>query len=204
MYLSQQDAAWAAETMEKIKKKIKPVTERSRSKIPYTTVDGVFDDRSGSRDISWWTNGFWGGMMWQLYALTGDELYRETAEELERKLDAVLMRADGLDHDNGFKWLPTAVADYRLTKNPESRNRALLAANNLAGRFNLAGNFIRAWNDWGEDDHRGWAIIDSPAALLGLRGDEGPQISADRCGACQYGAAVFRERRRFRQSYRGI
>ena len=160
MYLSQQDAAWAAETMEKIKKKMKPVTERSRGKIPYTTVDGVFDDRSGSRDISWWTNGFWGGMMWQLYALTGDELYRETAEELEAKLDAVLMRADGLDHDNGFKWLPTAVADYRLTKNTESRNRALLAANNLAGRFNLAGNFIRAWNDWGEDDHRGWAIID--------------------------------------------
>ena len=160
MYLSQQDAAWAAETMEKIKMKMKPVTERSRGKIPYTTVDGVFDDRSGSRDISWWTNGFWGGMMWQLYALTGDELYRETAEELETKLDAVLMRADGLDHDNGFKWLPTAVADYRLTKNPESRNRALLAANNLAGRFNLAGNFIRAWNDWGEDDHRGWAIID--------------------------------------------
>ena len=45
MYLSQQDAAWAAETMEKIKMKMKPVTERSRSKIPYTTVDGVFDDR---------------------------------------------------------------------------------------------------------------------------------------------------------------
>ena len=64
MYLSQQDAAWAAETMEKIKMKMKPVTERSRGKIPYTTVDGVFDDRSGSRDISWWTNGFWGGMMW--------------------------------------------------------------------------------------------------------------------------------------------
>ena len=160
MYLSQQDSAWVSETLEKIKTKMKPVTERNRDKVPYTTVDGVFDDRSGSQEISWWTNGFWGGMMWQLYSLTGDDLYKETAVKLEDKLDAVLMKWDGLDHDNGFKWLPTSVASYRLTKNPDSYNRAILAANNLAGRFNLAGNFIRAWNDWGEDDHRGWAIID--------------------------------------------
>jgi unsaturated chondroitin disaccharide hydrolase len=34
------------------------------------------------------------------------------------------------------------------------------AANLLAGRFNLAGGFIRAWNEVPGHDTRGWAIID--------------------------------------------
>ncbi len=160
MTLTEEDRLWVTETLDRIEKKMKPVTERTGEKIPYTTVDGVFDDRSGNDQIGWWTNGFWGGIMWQLYSLTGEELYREKAEKLEEKLDAVLMSSSGLDHDNGFRWLPTAVADYRVTGNPQSFNRGILAANNLAGRFNLAGHFIRAWNDWNEDDHRGWAIID--------------------------------------------
>lgn len=160
MDLSQEDAVWVSETIEKITEKMKAVTERTRGKVPYTTVNGIFDDRSGSDDIGWWTNGFWGGMMWQLFSLTGEPIYKETAIDLEEKLDAVLMDGEKLDHDNGFKWLPTAAAHYRLDQNQKSCNRAMLAACNLAGRFNLAGNFIRAWNDWGEEDHRGWAIID--------------------------------------------
>ena len=160
MNLSQQDRDWVSSALEKITGKMMPVTERTKDKVPYTAIDGVFDDRSGSDDIAWWTNGFWGGIMWQLFSVTGEPLYKETAIKLEEKLDVVLMNPEGLDHDNGFKWLPTAVAHYRIDRNQKSRNRALLAADNLAGRFNLSGNFIRAWNDWGEDDHRGYAIID--------------------------------------------
>ena len=71
------------------------------------------------------------------------------------------MDYNGMDHDAGFRWLPTAVINYKLTGDKASRNRGLLAAANLAGRFNLNGNFIRAWNDWGDDrDTTGWAIID--------------------------------------------
>ena len=159
MQLNKKEQAWAKETLDRVAHKLERVAERSKDKIPYTTLHGVHDDKSGE-EIGWWTNGFWGGMMWQMYALTGKELYKEIAEDNERKLDACLMDINRLDHDNGFRWLPTAVADYRMTKNPASRNRGLLAAGNLAGRFNNRGNFIRAWNDWGPDDHRGWAIID--------------------------------------------
>ena len=90
--LTQQDRKWAEQTVEKIKSKMYAVTERCADKVPYTTKDGVFDDRSGSEDISWWTNGFWGGMMWQMYCLTKDEIYRKKAEALEEKLDAVLAK----------------------------------------------------------------------------------------------------------------
>ncbi|MCI1381686.1 MAG: glycoside hydrolase family 88 protein, partial [Lachnospiraceae bacterium] len=87
-------------------------------------------------------------------------LYREEALKVEKKLDAILMQYNVMDHDSGFRWLPTAVAHWRVEKNPESENRALLAAANMAGRFNLAGQFIRAWNDFGDRDRRGYAIID--------------------------------------------
>lgn len=150
---------WIEEAGEKIEKKMRLIAERSRGKIPYTTVNGVFDDLTNT-DIGWWTNGFWGGEMWQLYHATKVSLYREAAEECERKLDADFMQYGYLDHDNGFKWLPTAVANYRLTGNEASRNRGLLAANHLAGRFNPAGRFIRAWNDNGDGSNAGWAIID--------------------------------------------
>ena len=60
----------------KIKKKELAVAERNRGRIPYTTAEGErFDDRSGAQEICWWTNGFWGGVLWQMHNLTGDELY---------------------------------------------------------------------------------------------------------------------------------
>jgi unsaturated chondroitin disaccharide hydrolase len=157
--LTQNEQTWVDATLEKVAGKMVPVTERNRDRIPYTTIDGRFDDKSGD-EITWWTNGFWGGEMWQLYKLTDNEMFREEAIKVEEKLDRVLMISEGLDHDNGFKWLPTSVIHYRLEKNSDSLNRAMLAAGNMAGRFNLAGNFIRAWNNWDDVDRRGFAIID--------------------------------------------
>ncbi len=150
---------FADETLEKVKKKMAEVARRNAHKVPYITTDGKYDDRDGDQ-ISWWTNGFWGGLMWQMEKLTGDKFYADLASELEEKQDANLMNYEGLDHDNGFKWLLTSVYHYKKDGNQASRNRSLLAAGNMAGRYNLQGRFIRAWNDWGEDDHRGWAIID--------------------------------------------
>lgn len=135
------------------------VAERNRHVIPYTTVNGRYDDWT-EKNICWWTNGFYGGMLWQLYHATGEPLYREIAEELEEKLDRNLLEPGGMDHDSGFKWLPTAVAHYRLTGDERARKRGLLAADNLAGRFNPAGEYIRAWNDAGDGTNAGIAIID--------------------------------------------
>ena len=152
---------WALDVAEKILAKTKISAERSKDKIPYITVDGRFDDCSNR--ISWWTNGFYGGQLWQLYHAFGEELFKEVAENIEKKLDGSLMDYRGMDHDSGFKWLLTSVANYKLTGRYESKNRGLLAAANLAGRFNLRGRFLRAWNDWTDDnigDNAGWAIID--------------------------------------------
>jgi unsaturated chondroitin disaccharide hydrolase len=66
----------------------------------------------GRDRIDWWTNGFWGGILWQMYRLTGEETYRQEAEELENRLDSVLMNSAAMDHDSGFRWLPTAVTNF--------------------------------------------------------------------------------------------
>jgi len=155
----QQHQEWINSTWEKIEKKMSIIAPRSRDKIPYTTIDGTHDDKSDW--IDWWTNGFWAGMMWILYDVTKNDMYKEIAEISENKLDRAIEEFVGLHHDVGFMWLLSAVANYRLTGNERSKVRGLHVANTLAGRFNTEGNFIRAWNDWGNgEDHTGWAIID--------------------------------------------
>lgn len=160
------DKAWVDSVVEKIKNKMEWVSEKSANKVPYSTINGEHDDRAinliGRDDtgICWWTNGFWGGMMWLMYHETGKERYKEIANILEDKLDECLDNFYGLHHDVGFMWLPTSVTNYKVTKNPKSRKRGLHVATLLAGRYNPVGEFIRAWNDGGEEDTRGWAIID--------------------------------------------
>lgn len=160
--------AWADQVIEKIRRKMEWVIRKNREGIPYTTDEtGNYDNRADqNRDwnqddgLNWWTNGFWGGIQWLLYQDTKEEVYAETARISEYRMEACLEQFYGIHHDVGFMFLPTAVADYRLTGNARSRRTALHAANLLAGRFNPAGRFIRAWNDAEDADRRGWAIID--------------------------------------------
>lgn len=160
---------WAAQALHKSEAKYAWVAQKHRDGIPYTTdVAGNYDNRadqtvswSVDNGINWWTNGFWGGILWHLYASTKDQRFADIATYSEVLLDRCFDEFYGLHHDVGFMWLPTSVASYKLTGNPESRKRALHAANLLAGRFNPVGQYIRAWNDVADLDTRGWTIIDS-------------------------------------------
>ncbi len=154
----EQVTMWATSVGGKLCNKVKVTAERNKDKIPYSTVNGVFDDWSDR--INWWTNGFFGGQLWQLYHAFGLDIFRDVAKNIEEKLDASLGDYMGVDHDCGFKWLLTSVANYKETGDEQSKNRGLLAAANMAGRFNLKGQFIRAWNDFGEGNLAGYAIID--------------------------------------------
>lgn len=167
--MKDKEKQWAEEVYNKFETKMERVSEKSRDKIPALAVNGVHDDRSDKTrqwrpddGLNWWTNGFWGGMLWMLYAVSGKEQYKNTARISEEKLDSCFESYLGLHHDVGFMWMPAAVADYRLTGDRDARKRGLHAACLLAGRFNPAGGFIRAWNDipGSEEDTRGWAIID--------------------------------------------
>lgn len=147
---------WIDNVWEKIDKKMKTVSELSKDKIPYTTVNGIHNNMVKD-DITWWTNGFWAGFMWLLYVGTGNEQYRQVAEAAEEFLDGALEDYDHLHHDVGFMWHISAGVNYRLFGGRKSRLRATYAADILASRYNPDGKFIRSWNG----DNKGWVIIDS-------------------------------------------
>ncbi len=157
--INAEDREWLESIWGPLQTKMSAECARIGSRIPYIPVNGQYEDL-GESDIYWWTNGFWPGMLWQMYHATEDNHYRAAAEKVEERLDDALSGFDGLHHDVGFMWLHTAVADYRLTGSPRSRTRGLHAANLLAGRYNPAGRFIRAWNDDPGNNRAGWMIID--------------------------------------------
>jgi len=151
------DKEWAEGIFEKLKIKLKAECARLGDQIPYIPKDGRYRGFDSEDGIFWWTNGFWPGMLWQMYHASGDETFRKTAESVVKWFDQAMEAHEGLHHDLGFMWLHTAVAEYRLTGNREARRRGLHAANLLAGRYNPSGRFIRAWNG----NRTGWIIIDT-------------------------------------------
>ena len=146
--------------LKKITEKVSAETKRLNGKIPYIpNSEGKYTDTN----IYWWTNGFWAGLLWQLYNAAGTEEFRTAAENVESRLDAALDGFENIDHDAGFLWLHTAGANYRLTGSERSKRRVLHAASTLAGRFNPDLQIIRAWNEqWIKGyDSAGGTIIDT-------------------------------------------
>lgn len=97
---------WAEELFRKIEKKIEAECNRVGDKIPYWTEEGMYRTDYGEKDIYWWTNGFWPGILWKMYHAAGKEMYRRPAEAVEERLDGALHGFMGLHHDTGFMWLP--------------------------------------------------------------------------------------------------
>jgi len=153
--------------------KMETAANRIKDNIPYQSYDGQyrFMNNGGEspplwsmglemveeENVGWWTNGFWGGILWMLYDKTGKHCYREYAEGLECRLDPILDGFYTLSHDVGFMWMHTSGANYRRTKSDKSKLRLLKAASHLAGRFNPAGMFLRSQNP---EERVGWVIID--------------------------------------------
>ena len=142
-------------TLEQVLNKVARTAARVQDRIPYRTVNGVFDDWSQT-DPSWWTNGFWPGLLWLAWRETKKPDLANWAEGVENRLDQTLEDYHGLHHDVGFMWYISSGARYRLVGGDSAKRRTLHAANLLAGRFNIVGRYIRAWNE----DKVGWAIID--------------------------------------------
>lgn len=105
---------------------------------------------------SWWTGGFWPGMMWQMYVATGKDVFKDEALRVEKLLTAELRSFMLLNHDVGFMYLLSTGAHDRILHDEQAHADTLHAATLLAGRFNPVG-FIRAWPG---EDRAGYAIID--------------------------------------------
>lgn len=142
------EAAWAAGA-DKVR--------RSSVRIGDGFPHGSHDGRYQLMPPAYWTAGFWPGLLWLVHRDEADERLRELADRCEARLDDLLADYDCLSHDIGFMWTLSAVAQWTQNGNPASKRRGLTAASHLAGRFNIQGRFVRAWN---QPERTGWAIID--------------------------------------------
>ena len=94
--------------------------------------------------------------------LSYEMMSREQAEEalklagevhVESFLNRIQKRIDVDHHDMGFLYSPSCVAAWQLTGNETAKKAALLAADNLMGRFCEKGQFFQAWGQLGAPDN---------------------------------------------------
>ena len=142
--LNEQDKNWIDSMWERLENKLSKTAVNIRDFIPYTTNDGKYVP-SPQEGVTWWTNGFYGGMMWIMYNATKKEEYKEAAEHQEKLLNEAWKNYDGLHHDVGFMWGLASKPNYILNGNRDSRAKSLYAANFLMARLNIRGGYIQAW-----------------------------------------------------------
>ena len=145
------------EALGRIAQKIRKNAEMAArdAMIPYRSAEGKWIGNPYDGN-SWWTGGFWPGLMWQLWHLTGDAFFLEEARRVGKLLTDEFRTFRRLNHDVGFMYLLSVGAEAKLTGDEQAETDLLHAASLLMGRFNPAG-FIRAWN---EPERVGFAIID--------------------------------------------
>lgn len=101
-----------------------------------------------------WTNGFWTGILWLCYEITGDMKYRNLAEKnVESFLERIEKNIEVEHHDLGFLYSVSCVSAYKLTGNEKAKKAALLAADKLISRYQEKGQFIQAWGELGAKDN---------------------------------------------------
>ena len=151
---------WIQDIKLKLTAKIDAECDRLWDIIPYIPNEsGRYEDTD---NIFWWTNGFWAGIMWQMYNATKQIKYLKAARKVGDRIAVTLSDFERLDHDVGFMFLHTVLADYRLTNDEKAKKCAQQAAIILVGRYNAVGQYIRAWNgNFGERDSNGLYIVDT-------------------------------------------
>ena len=159
--LNPADSAWLEQVYARLCAKMSAQVLRQGDRAPHVTRNGSFGEDMLEKDVYWWTNGFWPGMLWQMYHATGESVYREAAEKSEGRLAEALTGYTGLHHDVGFMFHLASVAGFKLTGDAEMLRHGRHAAGVLAGRYNPLGQFIRAWENYDKnEDKSGWIIID--------------------------------------------
>jgi unsaturated chondroitin disaccharide hydrolase len=98
-----------------------------------------------------WTNGFWTGQLWLAYEHTKEAAFKEAAlYQIPGFQERLIKRIVVDHHDMGFLYTPSCVAAYKLTGDKLARETALMAADNLMGRFQAKGEFFQAWGKLGD------------------------------------------------------
>ena len=148
------------------REKLEYALTEALDKIDYslTTLGYLFPDECSKNNVyaakdnndgrSTWTTGFWTGILWHAYEITGDAKYKSVASAHVPTFYQRIAEKNGVNHhDMGFLYIPSCVAAYKLDGNEQGKEAALMAADHLITRYHETGKFIQAWGSVGADDN---------------------------------------------------
>ena len=121
-----------------------------------------------------WTSGFFPGNLWQIYKLTGKEVFKTKAIEWTKLMEKEKYNAG--THDMGFKMYSSFGEGYEVTNDPYYKDVIIESATTLITRFNSKVGSLRSW-DFNNDIWEFPVIIDNMMNLELLF--EATRISGD-------------------------
>lgn len=93
-----------------------------------------------------WVVTFYAGQLWLALQLTGDPVFLNAARARRPILRSILRNRQAQDHDLGFQFSLSCVAEWLMTGEPEPREMAIAAAGLLLDRYRPEGRYLQAWN----------------------------------------------------------
>ena len=140
-----------ADALEKVDYALPTFTDKFPSEASKDNVYTAHDNNDGR---STWTTGFWTGILWHAYELTGEAKYMQVANSQVPSFYERIEEKNGVNHhDMGFLFTPSCVAAYKLDGNILAKEAALMAADHLITRYHEEAEFIQAWGNVGADDN---------------------------------------------------
>lgn len=105
-----------------------------------------------------WCSGFFAGCLWEMYELTNDNHWKESAIHFTEPLED--QKWNSKTHDMGFKMMTTFGKAYRFTGDKNYRDILVQSGNTLITRYNEKVGCIRSW-DHNQDKWQFPVIIDN-------------------------------------------
>ena len=142
---------------QKLSQTIKHFDEEER--LPRSINDG--EKHWNGSSINSWTSGFYAGILWRMYELTGETLWSHHANYYTNILEPV-RRLPWKTHDFGFMMYYSYGLGYEMTQNPQYKIVLLETADSLATMFNPKVGTLESW-PWMKRK-RGWphtTIVDN-------------------------------------------
>ncbi len=105
-----------------------------------------------------WTSGFYPGILWYMYELTGYDSWKEKAVECTGKLENQMYNSS--DHDGGFRMFCSYGNGLRITGDTSYIPILVQTAKTMITRYNKKVGCIRSW-DFNTDEWQYPVIIDN-------------------------------------------
>lgn len=110
------------------------------------TLNGIYKYSYGNEQ-SLYCHGFWCGIIWLLYEITGDVKVRCYGEKLTLSIRNILGKSGFSYSDHGFLVIPSCIAEYQFTKNSLAKETAIAAADSLLTKYNRTSSIICSFDN---------------------------------------------------------